>query len=74
MMGAGAKLVAIGGAVGMAGAFALTRYLEKLLYRVSPGDPLVMTGATVLLGLIAMGAIWGPAWRATRLDPMRALR
>jgi predicted permease len=74
VMGTGAKLVAIGAAVGLAGAFALTRYLEAMLYQVSPSDPLVLTGAALLLGLIAMAAIWGPAWRATRVDPMTALR
>jgi putative ABC transport system permease protein len=74
VMGAGARLVAIGAAAGLAGAFALTRYLEKLLFQVSPSDPLVLSGAALLLGLIAMAAVWGPAWRATRVDPMTALR
>jgi predicted permease len=74
VMGAGARLVVIGAALGLAGAFALTRYLEKLLYQVSPSDPLVLSAAALVLALVAMLAIWGPAWRATRVDPMTALR
>jgi predicted permease len=70
----GAKLTAIGAAAGLAGAIALTRYLRTLLYAVSPTDPLVLGAASVVLAAVAMAAVWLPARRATRVDPIEALR
>jgi putative ABC transport system permease protein len=70
----GAKLTAIGTAVGVAGALALTGYLRTMLYGVSPTDPLALCGAAVVLGAVAMVAAWLPARRATRVDPLTALR
>ena len=52
----------------------LTRYLRTLLYSVSPTDPIVLAGAAALLATIAMLAVWMPARRATRIDPIEALR
>jgi putative ABC transport system permease protein len=70
----GAKLTAAGTAAGIAGALALTRYLRTLLYGVSPNDPAVLAAAAALLGVVAMLAVWLPARRATRIDPLQALR
>jgi len=74
VLGSGGKLAAIGTAIGVAGALALTRYLKTLLYEVSTTDPASLIGAAVLLGLVAFAALWIPARRATRVDPVEALR
>ena len=74
VLGDGGKLAAIGTAVGTAGALALTRYLKTLLYEVSTTDPAALAGASVLLGVVALFALWLPARRATRVDPMVSLR
>ncbi|HEX6863370.1 MAG TPA: ABC transporter permease [Thermoanaerobaculia bacterium] len=64
----------IGVAIGLAGAFALTRVLRSLLFEVSSTDPVVFVGAVVLLLLTAAGASYLPARRASRVDPVQALR
>ncbi len=74
VMAQGAKLTLAGTVVGVAGALLLTRYLRTLLYGVTPNDPLVLGGAAALLGAVAMAAVWLPARRATRVDPLQALR
>ncbi len=56
------------------GALALTRALRTLLFGVSTSDPVVFVGVTAMLGTIAMVAAWVPARRATRLEPVAALR
>ena len=70
----GARLAAAGLALGAAGAWALTRVLASTLYEVSPTDPLTFGGAGLLLGCVALLACWIPARRATRIQPMAALR
>ena len=74
VLGQGLVTVAVGVAIGLAGSLFLTRTMSSLLFEVSPNDPLTITGITLLLVLIAMLASYIPARRATRVDPMIALR
>ncbi len=70
----GALLAITGIAVGGVGALFLTRLLTGLVYGVSTTDPLAFGGVIVLLTVVALAASWVPAQRATRVDPMTALR
>ena len=74
VMGQGAKLALAGIAVGIAAALAMTRLMRSLLFEVNPADPLTFFGVALLLGLVALAACWIPARRATRIDPLVALR
>jgi predicted permease len=67
-------MVLIGGVVGIAGAIALGRGAKSLLFQLSGTDPFVMTASAALLTLVALGAGYIPALRASRVDPMQALR
>ena len=70
----GLRPVAVGVVCGVAAAFGLTRLLSSLLFRVQPRDPLVfLVAPTVLVG-VALLAVWLPAIRATRIDPIHSLR
>jgi predicted permease len=64
----------VGGIIGILAALALGRLAETLLFQLKGHDPFVLTVAAVLLTLVALGAGFIPAHRASRLDPMRALR
>ena len=68
------RLVALGLLVGLAGTLAAGRVVKKLLYDVSPTDPVTLLAVAVLLLLVALVASYVPALRATRVDPMLALR
>jgi putative ABC transport system permease protein len=70
----GMRLAVIGIAIGMATSFGLTRLLASVLYGVKPLDPLVLTLVPAILGAVALFAVWLPARRATRIDPITALR
>jgi hypothetical protein len=65
---------AAGIAVGFLAAAALTRYLEAMLFGITPLDPVTFVGAPVVLALVALVACFLPARRATSIDPMMALR
>jgi predicted permease len=74
VMISGAKLVVVGCAIGLGGAFAASRLVRSFLFGVSAFDPLVMAGAAFLLLLLALAASPVPAWRAASVDFMQALR
>jgi len=66
--------IVLGLAAGLAGAIAAARVFASLLYQVSPRDPAVLGGVALLLGLVGLAACAVPASRATRVDPLAALR
>jgi ABC-type antimicrobial peptide transport system permease subunit len=69
-----ALLAAAGITIGILASVALTRYIRGMLYGLTPSDPLALGGAVLLLLLVVFAAGWWPARRASRLDPMVALR
>jgi predicted permease len=67
-------MVVIGGIIGIAGAVALAKVAQSMLYQMSGSDPMVMAAAAMLLAIVALAAGYVPALRASRVDPMQALR
>jgi len=74
VIGQGVRVALVGAAVGIAGAFATTRLVSSLLFGVTATDPITFIGVPLLLVLVAVLASWLPAMRATKVDPMKALR
>jgi len=74
VVGQALRLTVLGVGIGLAGAYAVTRLMASVLTGVSPGDPPTFVGVTVILALSSVIAAWLPAERATRVDPMVALR
>jgi ABC-type antimicrobial peptide transport system permease subunit len=70
----GLKLAMLGVGLGLLAAFALTRWMESLLFGVRPTDPLTFSIIAAALLSVALFACWIPARRATKVDPLTALR
>ena len=68
------RTILIGLAIGFAGSLALSRTVSSLLFGVAPTDPVAFGGVTLLLVAVALLACYIPARRATKVDPMVALR
>ena len=74
IVGEGIRLVVLGVAIGLGASFALTRLMAQLLFGVSTTDPFVLGFVSLFLTAVALLACWLPARRATKVDPMNALR
>jgi putative ABC transport system permease protein len=74
VVGRGIRLTLMGLVIGLGGALALGRFVASLLYETTPYDPATLGAVTALLLAVSVGASVIPAWRASRIDPIRALR
>ena len=74
VLGQVGRMTIIGAVVGVAGALALGRAAQSLLFGLEGNDPLTMIAAVAVISCVALAAAYVPAWRASRVDPMRALR
>jgi putative ABC transport system permease protein len=70
----GLSMALVGTAIGVAGAVALSRWIQGLLFGVTATDPLTLAAVVATLLAVAFVACYVPAWRATRVDPTMALR
>jgi ABC-type antimicrobial peptide transport system permease subunit len=70
----GSAVIAVGLTCGLAGAVLLSRFLSRLLFEIRPGDPGTVITVSMLLAGVGLAACYLPARRATRVDPVRALR
>jgi ABC-type antimicrobial peptide transport system permease subunit len=68
------RIVVAGVVLGLGGAFAVTRVLQRFLFGVTPTDPIAFSVVTLVLIAVGLIAAWMPARRATRIDPVAALR
>jgi len=74
VVGQGMRPIAVGICVGVVTAIGVTRFMAKLLFQVTPLDPLTFAVVTAFLGVVALFACWIPARRATQVDPLTSLR
>jgi putative ABC transport system permease protein len=74
IIGQGIRLALAGLLLGLGGALSLTRVMKTLLFGISATDPLMFAVIALLLMVVALAACWLPARRATKVDPMIALR
>jgi ABC-type antimicrobial peptide transport system permease subunit len=70
----GMRLALAGVAIGIAAAFGLTRFIATLLFGIEAWDPMVFITVPVFLSVVALFAVWLPARRASRINPIDALR
>jgi len=70
----GLQMAAIGASMGLIGVWASQKLIARLLFGISPVDPVTFAGSAVFLIAVVMVACWAPAWRAARVDPCTALR
>lgn len=68
------KMALIGGVIGMIIAVGVGRLAQSILFELQGHDPMVLTASTIALGVVALGAGFIPALRASNVDPMNALR
>jgi ABC-type antimicrobial peptide transport system permease subunit len=68
------RLALVGVVLGIGAAFGLTRFLASFLFGVKSWDPMVFITVPIVLSLVALLAVWLPATRASKLNPMQALR
>jgi ABC-type antimicrobial peptide transport system permease subunit len=66
--------VAIGLSIGLGGALALGKFARAFLFEIQPHDPITLSAVVTILGTTALASAWLPARRATRIDPILALR
>ena len=74
LTGRGLQVTGLGIAIGLAGSLGLTRLMSSLLFGINATDPLTFVGVALLLSAVALAATYLPARRATKVDPVVALR